>query len=419
MGDDTEEIVAARLFTASVKSGQCNKTADETVKILLQHHEAIQKSDITGAQTPLLTEMIGLMEEVMQRKSSPLADSRSGFSADAKEAYAREDDDGPGRVFPIDTGCSKSFADVIGCADAIQVIREAVVFPMKYPIVFEKSRATAWRGALLYGPPGTGKSLLARAAAGEANIPLFHTSCADLTSKWVGGSERLVRNLFAAARAQSPCIVFLDEIDSVASSRSTEKSVADQRLTTQLLVELDTNITQAANVFVLAATNLPWTLDSALLRRLPKKIYIHLPNEMDRFHILKRHISDDLHIQDDVLHEISRNSHGFSGSDLQNFVNDLIMQPLRMLLTAKTFCVERRTCDSSVSAVRPYTANACRHESDEVVTETDFDCMVQRYGEICIEMPILSNDMVRDTLASYRKNVCHVDTSAYEHFERE
>lgn len=167
-----------------------------------------------------------------------------------------------------------TFADIVGAADAVQAIREAMVFPFRFPALYSRMRLHAWRTILLFGPPGTGKSLLARAAATEIDAVFFNVSCADVTSKWVGGSEKLIKTLFADACARSPAVIFFDEIDSIARVRKSDTNVADQRLTNQLLLELDRVQHSGVPVSVLAATNLPWEIDSAALRRFVPLLYL-------------------------------------------------------------------------------------------------------------------------------------------------
>tara|TARA_B100000405_G_scaffold189452_1_gene132710 strand:+ start:4492 stop:5364 length:873 start_codon:yes stop_codon:yes gene_type:complete len=258
MGDICSE---ARAYLSSVTSGVCTDSKDVKIRHLVLLQERLVENDTEHAHTSLNNSLLTALENIIDGvdTSAPRTDPLTPVAEEQGEiVYNSEAPDSAS--WAVETVTDVFFKDVVGADDGIQVIREAIILPTKFPLIFERAKANPWKGALLYGPPGTGKSLLARAAACEAGIPFFNTSCADLTSKWVGGSEKLVRGLFESARQSAPSIVFLDEIDSVASSREGEKSIADQRLTNQLLVEIDGNANKKRSVFVLAATNLPWNL---------------------------------------------------------------------------------------------------------------------------------------------------------------
>ena len=147
--------------------------------------------------------------------------------------------------------------------------------PVKYPQLFRGERKP-WRGILLYGPPGTGKSYLAKALANESSIEgrqttFFSVSSSDLVSKWVGESEKLVRSLFELAREKKPSIIFVDEIDSLCTTRSDSESESARRIKTEFLVQMDGVGKDQTGVLLLGATNLPWGLDQAVRRRFGAK----------------------------------------------------------------------------------------------------------------------------------------------------
>ena len=163
--------------------------------------------------------------------------------------------------------------DVCGLHIAKAQLKEAVVLPMKYPQLFTGKRQP-WKGILLYGPPGTGKSYLAKAVATEAESTFFSVSSSDLVSKFQGESEKLIRALFELARSQAPSVVFVDEIDSLCSARTSNESESSKRIKTEFLIQMQGVGKVMDGVLVLGATNDPCSLDPAMRRRFQKRIYI-------------------------------------------------------------------------------------------------------------------------------------------------
>jgi vacuolar protein-sorting-associated protein 4 len=230
--------------------------------------------------------------------------------------------------------------DVAGLFAAKEALKEAVILPIKFPQLFVGNRKP-WKGIMLYGPPGTGKSFLAKAVATEANNSTFlSVSSADLVSKWLGDSEKLVRTLFEMARKEKPAIIFIDEIDSLCSARSDSESESARRIKTEFLVQMQgvSSGEQQDGVLMLAATNLPWNIDSAIRRRFEKRIYIPLPEEQARERMFAINLGKTPHdLTPSNFKELAALTPGFSGSDMSVLVRDAIMEPVRKCQDATHF----------------------------------------------------------------------------------
>jgi cell division protease FtsH len=218
-----------------------------------------------------------------------------------------------------------TFADVAGAAEAKQDLYEIVDF-LKHPKKYLALGAKIPKGVLLFGSPGTGKTLMARAVAGEAGVPFFSISGSEFVEMFVGVGASRVRDLFAKAKKNAPCIIFIDEIDAVGRQRGTGMGGShDEREQTlnQILVEMDGFETET-NVIVMAATNRPDVLDPALQRpgRFDRKVVLDMPDILDREAILKVHAKNKPLAKNVDLKVIARQTPGFSGADLQNILNE-------------------------------------------------------------------------------------------------
>ena len=218
-----------------------------------------------------------------------------------------------------------TFEDVAGVDEAVEELKETVEFLMN-PEKFQQIGGKIPKGVLLLGPPGTGKTLLAKAIAGEAKVPFFSISGADFVEMFVGVGAARVRDLFETAKKNAPCIIFIDEIDAVGRSRGAGLGGGhDEREQTlnQLLVEMD-GFTTKDNVILIAATNRPDVLDTALLRpgRFDRQITIDKPDIRGRVEILKIHSRKTPLARDVDIEKIAQSTPGFSGADLANLINE-------------------------------------------------------------------------------------------------
>lgn len=224
------------------------------------------------------------------------------------------------------------FADVAGCDEEKQEMAEIIDY-LKYPKKFEKMGARIPKGVLLAGHPGTGKTLLAKAVAGEANVPFYSISGSDFVEMFVGVGASRVRDMFKKAKQTAPCIIFIDEIDAVGRQRGAGFGGGhDEREQTlnQLLVEMD-GMEENTGVVVVAATNRPDVLDPALLRagRFDRQITVSLPDRKGREAILKVHARNKHFAADIDLGALAKRTPGFSGADLENVLNESAIMAVR------------------------------------------------------------------------------------------
>ncbi|SCU83605.1 LADA_0C12464g1_1 [Lachancea dasiensis] len=283
-----------------------------------------------------LKEHLGAEEEVKK--------SKKGTSAKKDSANSNNDDDADDKKLRgalsgaiLTEKPNVRWEDIAGLEGAKAALKEAVILPVKFPHLFTGNRKPT-SGILLYGPPGTGKSYLAKAVATEANSTFFSISSSDLVSKWMGESERLVKQLFAMARENKPSIIFIDEVDALTGQRGEGESEASRRIKTELLVQMNGVGNDSQGVLVLGATNIPWQLDSAIRRRFEKRIYISLPDLAGRTRMFELNIGETpcLLTREDYR-TLGQLTEGYSGSDIAVVVKDALMQPIRKIQNATHF----------------------------------------------------------------------------------
>ncbi len=224
--------------------------------------------------------------------------------------------------------------DIGALESAKQELKEAVEWPLKYGKVFEHMNARPPKGILLYGPPGTGKTLLAKAVATESEANFISVKGPEFLNKWVGESEKAVRETFRKARQASPCVIFMDEIDSIAPERGTGgDSNVTERVISQMLTEMD-GLEGLSDVVVIAATNRPDIMDPALLRpgRFDKSIYIAPPDEESRKSIFGIHTKGRPLADDVDLGDLAKRTEGCTGADISAICNEAVMNAVRRLV---------------------------------------------------------------------------------------
>jgi transitional endoplasmic reticulum ATPase len=254
-----------------------------------------------------------------------------------------------------------------GLQDVKEELREAVEWPLKYPDLFAQLNATPPKGLLLYGPPGTGKTLLAKAVAHESESNFISVKGPELLNKFVGESEKAVREVFRKARQASPCIIFFDEIDSVAPTRgsSVGDSHVTERVISQFLTEMD-GLEELRNVVIIAATNRPDIIDSALLRpgRFDRLLFVPPPDLEARRQIFKIHTRKTPLADDVNLDDLARKTDGYTGADIASLANTGVMLALREHISkakdpedakkrAKGLKVAKRHFEEALQKIKP------------------------------------------------------------------
>ena len=239
------------------------------------------------------------------------------------------------------------FDDVVGLVEAKQILKEIIIIPNLRPDLFTGLRSPP-RGLLLFGPPGTGKTMIAKAVATECKCTFFSISASSLTSKYLGESEKLVRALFQLAYEMQPSVVFIDEIESILSKRKEDENDAMKRLKTEFLIQFDgVGSSEENRVLIIGATNRPFDLDPAVIRRLPKRVYVGPFNEEDKKGFIKKIITQNkCNITDEEFLKIAKMCDNYSNSDLKELCREAAYEPLRELNSSNL---------KKVSELRPIT----------------------------------------------------------------
>ena len=328
----SESIYYVEGKLSSYKDGESFKTKvveDEIPQII----EYVQKNDIekydtnkdpgSSALLYIVVNVLPIIIVVMVAYSlfNKLASSNKN-SMDFGRSKARLSDDKD----------KKSFKDVAGLKEEKEEVEELIDF-LKNPKKFQSMGARIPKGVLLVGPPGTGKTLLAKAIAGEANVPFFYISGSDFVELFVGVGASRVRDMFKEAKRNAPCLIFIDEIDAVGRQRGTGLGGGhDEREQTlnQLLTEMD-GFGANEGIIIIAATNRPDVLDPALLRpgRFDRQVTVSLPDSNEREAILKVHAKNKILDKSVKLSAIAARTPGFSGADLENLLNEAALLAVR------------------------------------------------------------------------------------------
>lgn len=318
--------VSERLQILSARIGV--KTTDKITSLRPQGSKGLSRPSNLTKEVQQRTSIVPRSSSLVKDRTDKTGASRSNQDTGGYDAKLIE----MINTVVVDRSPSVKWEDVAGLDKAKQTLFEMVILPTKRKDLFTGLRRPP-RGLLLFGPPGNGKTMLAKAVASECNATFFNVSASTLTSKWVGEGEKLVRTLFMVAIARQPSVIFMDEIDSIMSTREANEHDASRRLKSEFLVQFD-GVTSNPDdlVIVIGATNKPQELDDAVLRRLVKRIYIPLPDQNVRRLILKQKLKGQaFSLPGPDLERLVRETEGYSGSDLQALCEEAAMMPIREL----------------------------------------------------------------------------------------
>lgn len=302
---------------------------------------------IRAAESDIYTILAGTLQQVVDNHAAPSAVAAEEFQRDASPAQtstaaplipaapssqseAASSSPSEPLIQPLHT--TLRWADIHGCEEAITALQQATLLPKRFPQFFTGVRRP-WRRLLLFGPPGTGKTLLASATAGELDVPFLSVSAADLLSKWVGETEKHVRRAFQQAAAYTSCVFFLDEIDGLCSTRGVhgETEVA-RRLKTEFLLHLQA---LPPSVLLMAATNLPWEMDSAIRRRFERFVYVGLPDDVARRSLIASQLEGiDHKLSTEDIGWVVRATRHYSASDVVQVMSHAMAAPMQRLTKA-------------------------------------------------------------------------------------
>ncbi|KAK4802126.1 hypothetical protein SAY86_000329 [Trapa natans] len=319
---DRLQVLSRRAGTAS--TSQVTASHPKTAAVSLKPSNPMKNGPRNSLQSGRNTALMGIPKEKVA-SSKPVQESGGGYDAKLVEMI---------NTAIVDRSPSVKWEDVAGLDKAKQALMEMVILPTKRRDLFTGLRRPA-RGLLLFGPPGNGKTMLAKAVASESEATFFNVSASSLTSKWVGEAEKLVRTLFMIAISRQPSVIFIDEIDSIMSTRLANENDASRRLKSEFLIQFD-GVTSNPDdlVILIGATNKPQELDDAVLRRLVKRIYVPLPDESVRRLLLRTKLKGQaFSLPGGDVDRLARETEGYSGSDLQALCEEAAMMPIRELGT--------------------------------------------------------------------------------------
>jgi AAA+ superfamily predicted ATPase len=273
-----------------------------------------------------------------------------------------------------------TFADIGGLAEVKKIIHRMIILPFRRPDLYKKYGRRAGGGVMLYGPPGCGKTMLARATAGECELPFYNVRIEEILSRWLGDSERNLHAAFEKARSVAPCVLFLDEIDALAYARHKQEGGAGRSIVDQLLQELDAIGAENEGLLILAATNAPWDVDEALKRpgRFDRVVFVPPPDETARVEILRR-LLVDRPVAGSPVDDLARATTLWSGADLRALVDRALDAVIDEAIEGSAEPpLERKHFDAGLKEMRPTTLDWLGRARNYV----EFSNRTERYRDV-------------------------------------
>jgi len=322
----------------------------QRVKAGEKGRERPQPAPATGTETNIPGGLFRTASSLLgkRNRSSECADPGGGGTKEAKmepkqgkqddrakPKEEKEEDEMETKILK-DILCARpgvSFHDIVGLDGPKESLRQMIILPLLNPEIYTGLREPP-RGLLMFGPGGNGKTFIAKAVASECvNVTFFNLSAASLTSKWLGESEKLMRALFTVAKRKAPSLIFIDEIDSILSKRGEADNDASRRLKTEFLVQFDGVTSEdGAQVIFLAATNRPWDLDEAALRRFTERFYVPLPTMEARLALIRKLIQSEDHcLSEEDIQDLVNRTDGYAAFEVQGVCRRAAQQQMREL----------------------------------------------------------------------------------------
>jgi transitional endoplasmic reticulum ATPase len=367
--EQAPENHALRLLLAETleREGDAAQAAEQYA-VLLELGQLPPESLVGAGWTALEAERLDLADRLAAAAESAGLDEAGPLRAEVESRRESEepvlelvplavDADPPREWAPLEPEETVTFDEIGGLADVKKTISRAIILPFQRPDLYERYGRRAGGGVLLYGPPGVGKTLLARATAGECGLPFFNVRIEEILDPYLGRSERNLHDAFEHARANAPCVLFVDELDALAFSRRRHVGSAARPLVDMLLQELDAIGATNDNLLVLAATNVPWDVDEGLKRpgRFDRLVFVPPPDEEARRAILEIHLRGRPAERLD-LRSLAKRTPLFSGADLRALVERAVDQVIDAALDAgEELPVTDAHLDHALAGMRPST----------------------------------------------------------------
>ncbi len=314
------------------QGGQANQAVRYYVNAAEQLQQLINFTDDTSMKNLYYQKAMEYILRVKEiRGIAGSSESRSSSSTTASSKESEDEIESAISSVIVREKPNVKWEDVAGMENAKRALREAIILPMSRPDLFKGARKP-WKGILMFGPPGCGKTYLCKAVASEVDSTFFSVSAANLISKWLGESEKLVKELYERAVEEAPSIIFFDEVDALAGARGGgSENEAMRRVKTQLLQAVEGFGTGEELLVTVGATNTPWDIDAAMRRRFERRVYITLPTKNARekmFQIHTRGVPLDSNVN---FIELSNYTAGYTAADIALLCREALMYPIREL----------------------------------------------------------------------------------------